>query len=98
MDELCLYHNKKDRNPTLCISVGKSIDNKDFFKILGIDESQLPDAYVTQTQVPVQCRKHKKKRINKKWLKKYGCKWKTVTIRGWGITMRKDGTIEFIGG
>lgn len=98
MDELYLYHSGKDKDPTLCFSLSKNIDNKDFFEILGIDESQIPDAYVTQRQVFVQCRKHKKRRINKTWLKKYGCKWKTVTFHGWDVMMRKDGTIEFIGG
>lgn len=97
MDELYLYRSGKDKDPTLCFSLSKNIDNKDFFEILGIDESHLPDAHAVQSQILVQCRKHKKRRINKKWLKKYGCKWKTVTIRGWHIKSNTDGTIEFMG-
>lgn len=38
----------------------------------------------------VQVRKHKKKRINKKWLKKYGVKQITRTSKGWKITNYAD--------
>lgn len=97
MDELYLPRSGKDKDPTLDIAIGKNIKNKDFFEILGINKSQLPDAYNIQSQALVQCRKHKKKRVNKKWIKKYGYKWKTVTIRGWHIKNNTDGTIEFMG-
>lgn len=44
------------------------------YKVLGADTSSKPDSYSIQFYVMVQARKHKKKRINKKWLKRYGYK------------------------
>lgn len=44
----------------------------------------------------VQTRKHKKKRINKKWLKKYGVKSTCKMEKGWIIKHNADGTSEFI--
>lgn len=44
----------------------------------------------------VQARKHRKKRINKKWLKKYGYKQQLVKSKGWRISCHPDGTFEFI--
>ena len=43
-------------------------------KILGVDIAQMPDSYNIKYIKIVQVRKHKKKRINKKWLKRYGYK------------------------
>lgn len=36
-----------------------------------------------QYTIMVQARKHKKRRINKKWLKRYGYKQQVVTSKGW---------------
>ena len=52
----------------------KPIDTKEFYRILGIDIANMPDAYDIQFIKFVQARKHKKRRINKKWLKRYGYK------------------------
>ena len=50
-----------------------NITNKeDLFKALVVDTSNVPDAYSILLTKPIQRRTHKKKRINKKWLKKYG--------------------------
>lgn len=46
----------------------------------------------------VQARKHKKKRINKKWLKRYGHRIITVTSKGWELTTNADGYLEFVRG
>jgi len=44
-----------------------NITNKeDLFKVLGVDTSNVPDAYSILLTKPIQRRKHKKKRINKK--------------------------------
>lgn len=40
-----------------------------------------------------QARRHRKKRINKKWLKKYGIKTKTITSEGWRFVGDKDDRI-----
>ena len=44
----------------------------------------------------VQARKHRKKRINKKWLKRYGYKQQLVKSKGWKVTYHTDGTFELI--
>ena len=42
--------------------------NQDILEqVIGIDESRLPDKYDVRISNPIQKRKHKKKRINKKW-------------------------------
>lgn len=43
----------------------------------------------------VQARKHKKKRINKKWLKRYGYKTVMVRSKGWRIGNSHDGMVSF---
>jgi hypothetical protein len=63
--------------------------------LFGIDKANKPDAYDISFIKYVQCRKHKKKRINNKWAKKYGYKPITVTSKGWQINAYTDGTFEF---
>lgn len=65
-------------------------------KILGLDIAQMPDSYNIQYIKIIQVRKHKKKRINKKWLKRYGYKKVIVNSKGWDMKMYTDGTVEFV--
>ena len=65
-------------------------------KILGLDITQMPDSYDIQYVKFVQARKHKKKRINKKWFKRYGCKKVIVNSKGWNVKTYTDGTVEFV--
>ena len=65
-------------------------------KIFGVDMSNLPDAYDVQFIKIVQARKHRKKRINKKWLKQYGVKQVLVSSKGWKLETHTDGTYEFV--
>lgn len=74
-----------------------TIDGKvDINKILGLDIAQMPDSYDIQYIMLVQARKHKKKRINKKWLKRYGYKKVIVNSEGWDVITHTDGTVEFV--
>lgn len=74
-----------------------NITNKeDLFKVLGVDTSNVPDAYSILLTKPIQRRKHKKKRINKKWLKKYGYKLLVDYKDNWRINSYKDGVYEFV--
>lgn len=74
-----------------------NITNKeDLFKVLGVDTSNVPDAYSILLTKPIQRRRHKKKRINKKWLKKYGYKLLVDYKDGWRIKSYKDGVYEFV--
>lgn len=63
---------------------------------IGVDLSNKPDAYDIQFKKFVQARKHKKRRINKKWLKRYGIKTVLVDTKGWMLKHCTDGTVEFI--
>lgn len=79
------------------ITMEFTIDGKvDINKILGLDIAQMPDSYDIQYIKAVQARKHKKKRINKKWLKRYGYKKVIVNSEGWNVITYTDGTVEFV--
>jgi hypothetical protein len=67
----------------------------DVEKLFGVDMATKPDAYdITYIKI-VPCRTHKKKRINKKWLKRYGYKQVRVTSKGWQLNTYIDGSFEF---
>ena len=88
--------NIKKRDFTL--SFDTTIDNKELLKVLGVGTSNVPDAYSILLTKPIQRRKHKKKRINKKWLKKYGYKLLVDYKDNWRTKSYKDGVYEFIKG
>lgn len=54
----------------------------------------MPDAYDMQFIKFVQARKHKKRRINKKWLKRYGCI--VFRLEGYRAIRKEDGTVAFV--
>lgn len=83
---------------TLTIDVDKPIDKNELYKTVGVDLSGIPDAYNVHVIKCVPIRRHKKKRINKKWNKKYGIKYRsaTVTVKGWKLKSYQDGTFEFV--
>lgn len=67
-----------------------------------IDLNRLGDTSTNMCDITVpillQRRTHKKKRINKKWLKRYGYIVKHGTIKGCKMTMDTDGNVEFVSG
>lgn len=85
-------------NPThtMTFNTDNPIDTEEFYKILGIDMANMPDAYDIQFVKFVQTRKHKKRRINKKWLKRYGYKQMIVDSKGWKMKSDMDGNVEFV--
>ena len=80
----------------LTFNTDKPIEKEDSYKILGMDISNLPDAYDIQFVKIVQARKHKKRRINKKWLNRYG--YKQIPVESQGCKMKTDtnGNVEII--
>ena len=86
----------KNEEYSMSVDFGKEIDTNELHKILGIDTSNMPYAYDIQYIKIVQSRKHKKRRINKKWLKRYGLKQILVESKGWKIKTDTDGNVEFI--
>ena len=85
-------------NRTLTIDFDKPIDKNELYKTFGVDLSGIPDMYDVQIIKFIRIRRHKKKRINKKWNKKYGIKYRSaiVTIKGWKLKTYQDGTFEFV--
>ena len=96
VDRIGNVKNVKRSETTL--SFTNTINNEDLFKVLGVDTSNVPDKYSILLTKPIQRRRHKKKRINKKWLKKYGYKLLIDYKDGWRIKSYKDGTYEFVKG
>lgn len=69
-------------------------DKNVFRKII---EQPWNDAKINLTYpIMVQARRHKKKRINKKWLKKYGYKQIMVTNKDWKLSEYDNGIYKFI--
>ena len=56
----------------------------------------LPEPYTIEYTKYIQARKHKKRRINKKWLKRYGIKPIQVRTEGWELHTHTDGSFEFV--
>ena len=90
------WFNCKNEEYTMSVDFDKEIGTNELHKILGIDISNMPDAYDIQFIKFVQARKHKKRRINKKWLKRYGYKQITVESKGWKMKTDTNGNVEFI--
>lgn len=84
----------RNEEATLEFNLAQDLDI--FGNIFGIDMSKKPDAYIISFTKPVQNRKHKKKRINKKWAKRYGYHTETFYSKGWKLHASPDGTFEFL--
>lgn len=84
------------RDKSIEINMETSVDTKPLYKMLGVDRTIFPDMYDVEFVQYVQKRKHKKKRINKKWLKNYGYKIVEKKSKGWHINVDTDGNIEFV--
>lgn len=81
---------------TMTFNTDEPITTEKFCKIIGMDMSNAPDIFDIQFVKYIQVRKHKKRRINKKWLKRYGYKEIVLNSKDWKVKNNADGTIEFI--
>lgn len=84
------------------ISFECDIDTSLFAKLIGIDLAQGQDAtcasMIFQKPYQVQRKHHKKKRINKKWAKRYGYVTKFKTYRMDEVFIEQnEGTLSFTG-
>lgn len=70
-------------------------DTSELLKVLGLDKANQLDVYDVVIQKSIQIRKHKKKRINKKWAKQYGYDMVNVISEGWVAKSVEDG-FEFV--
>lgn len=64
-----------------------------FRKLCGIDMAQYGDNWSMSFVKKEQIRKHKKRRINKKWAKKYGFRDVVIPLGNYKIT-KENGWIE----
>lgn len=85
-------NHKLSFNPSAVMSFEGEINSE----LLKQFVAPMPEKYDIQIQVSAQRRRHKKKRINKKWAKRYGYTMKTITTKGWKIHTDTDGNVEFI--
>lgn len=85
-----------DHTYELTFNACKLIEIEKFYKLFGIDMTNQSDAYDVRFIKLVQARKHKKRRINKKWLKRYGYKQMIVESKGWKVRTDTDNNVEFI--
>lgn len=92
-DEHKIIHTPVSSEMSITFNVNEPIDLN---KVLGLDIAQFPDSYDIQYIKVIQVRKHKKKRINKKWLKRYGYKKVIIDSKGWKVDILADGTVEFM--
>lgn len=92
-DDLETEHKVKSLSDitNLTIECG-TVNNNVLSKLIG----KMPDEYDIDYSIYVQARKHRKKRINKKWAKIYGYKCVTKTTKGWKLKTYTDGSFEFI--
>lgn len=77
------------------LDLSAEYDALELIKVLGLDKANQPDMYDVTIQKPIQIRKHKKKRVNKKWAKQYGYVLMNIESKGWKIT-NKDDNLEFV--
>lgn len=85
-----------NRDPTLEITFEDNVETEKLYEIFGVDLGNKPDAYTILVPIIKQRRKHKKKRINKKWLKRYGYNITYFETKGWKLKSYTDGRTEFI--
>ena len=94
------YKSRLDKyDGSFCINVSEPIDYQKIHKAFGIDESKIPDKYDIKVSKLIPCKWHKKKRINKKMLKKYGHSnyvHRFETVKGLKLHSYTNGEFEFV--
>ena len=81
----------------ICLEINNCEINPNIQELFGIDHERFPASYEIEYIKLVQARHHKKKRINKKWLKRYGYKQIRCKSNGWELQCSsEDGTFEFV--
>lgn len=88
-----LINNRVDE---FSLTVEGQIKTEVLKSMLGLDTVDFPNEYDIEFNVLVQKRRHKNKRINKKWAKMYGYEIANQKSKGWRILSKPDGSIEFV--
>ena len=79
----------------MSFTLDKPISMDNFTKLFSDTVSDIPKAYDIQFVKVVQVRKHKKNRVNKKWIKRYGYRTIFLDSKGWKMENYSDGTFKF---
>ena len=85
----CLEHKTQE------YATGGVVDFEKAFAIM-VGNVDVLDKYDIEFNVLVQKRRHKNKRINKKWAKMYGYEIVNQKSKGWHMLSKSDGSIEFL--
>ena len=91
-NKLCSFTRQKSKTVTL--EFEPSVNKNKIDCIFGIDKSNVPDEFSLQISIKIQNRKHRKKRINKKWAKRYGYQYKYIDIGKYNI--KSNGKDEIV--
>ena len=91
-NKLCSFTRQKSKTVTL--EFEPSVNKNKIDCIFGIDKSNVPDEFSLQIPIKIQNRKHRKKRINKKWTKRYGYQYKYIDIGKYNI--KSNGKDEIV--
>lgn len=83
-------------SPEITISFDGLFDEKLCYQVSNYISSNISDPWHIIILVMKQARTHKKKRINKKWRKKYGYRFFLSMREGWKMRTNTDGSIDFI--
>lgn len=96
MTEGCLNNNDIWRKKTeeFGLTLDNDINLEHLQRIYGIGPTHNTEGYDVTYSYLTQKRRHKKYRINKKWLKRYGTIQKFITLKGCEAIRNKD-DIEF---
>lgn len=87
-------HPSYDKTFEMSMTLKNPIVNIEVFNKM--TEQTMPQELKIYYPTMVQVRKHHKKRINKKWLKKYGCKEVMKIMNGWKLQSYTNGLYEFV--
>ena len=99
IDTLCPNEKPEIRSFGTCEAIftceNATINEKLFSELFS---PKMSDTFNLQYTTMVQARRHRKKRINKKWLKRYGCKPIQMTSKEWRIDTynTQTGEIELV--
>lgn len=80
-NKFCSFTRQKSKIVTF--EFNPSVNKIDY--MLGIDKLNVPDEFSLQILIEIQNRKHRKKRINKKWSKRYGNQYKYIDMGKYNI-------------
>lgn len=84
------------RESTMTLNMDKN-GMESFVNFIGLDLTNCPSTYCLSFHLPVQVRKHRKRRINKKWAKRYGYRFVLINCDDWRIIKNdlETGEVEF---